>query len=70
MMISHLQGNMRKRSCINCCARWFVTVDGSECSVPANLEMTLYANLGYDIFFPTTITGVCAESGGAPLGNQ
>ncbi|XP_065888407.1 uncharacterized protein [Dysidea avara] len=62
------EGNMRKHRCTNCCARWFVTIDGSECSLPANIEMTLYVNVGFNIFFPTTITGVCSESGRAPLG--
>ena len=64
----YLQGNMRKHRCTICCARWFVTIDGSECSAPDNIETTIYTDSSYSIFFPTSITGSCTESAGAPIG--
>jgi len=62
---------MRKRDCTNCCARWFVTVDGSECLGPtnaSNIETTIYASSAYSIFFPTSMTGVCSDATRAPIG--
>ena len=59
---------MRKHRCSLCCARWFVTIDGSECSGPDRIETTIYADGSYHIFFPTTLTGSCIESAGAPIG--
>ena len=67
-MILPLQGNVRQHRCTNCCARWFVTIDGSECSTPDTIETTIYSSSSYHIFFPTSITGVCALSAGAPIG--
>ena len=68
MIHNTLQGNMRKHRCTICCARWFVTIDGSECSAPDNIETTIYTDSSYSIFFPTSITGSCSESAGAPIG--
>ena len=59
---------MRKHRCSLCCARWFVTIDGSECSGPDKIETTIYARSSYSIFFPTSITGVCSASADAPIG--
>ena len=59
---------MRKHRCSLCCARWFVTIDGSECSGPDKIETSIYTDGSYSIFFPTTLTGSCIESAGAPIG--
>ncbi|XP_065896073.1 uncharacterized protein [Dysidea avara] len=62
------ESNIINRRCVRCCARWFVTIDGSECSFPDKIETMLYSDSNYSIFFPTSITGVCSHAAGAPIG--
>lgn len=57
----------RKKSCNNCCVRWWFNVDGSPCSSYEHIETTISSSVAYDIFAPTTLTGVCNASEGLPL---
>ena len=57
------EGNFRKKSCSNCCARWFITIDGSPCSNYEDIETSIASASALDIFAPTTLTGVCNASG-------
>ena len=57
----------RKKSCNNCCVRWWFSIDGSPCSNFENIETSISSSVAYDIFAPTTLTGMCNESQGLPL---
>ena len=61
------EGNFRKRNCNNCCARWWLTIDGSVCTSYEEIVTSIASSSAYDIFAPTTLTGVCVESGDTPL---
>lgn len=36
-------GNIRITNCQNCCMRWFVTINGEECSDPAPIEAVIFS---------------------------
>lgn len=36
-------GNIRITNCEDCCMRWFVTINGSECVNPAPIEAVIYS---------------------------
>ena len=57
----------RKTNCINCCSRWWINIDGSECSNYESIETSIRSSTAVDIFVPTTLTGVCYESGDLPI---
>ena len=57
----------RKRSCTNCCSRWWIEVDGAECD--ESVETSISSSRAYNIFAPTTLTGVCAKSGDLVISN-
>ena len=57
----------RKKNCRNCCSRWWINIDGSECSNYESIETSIASSTPVDIFVPTTLTGVCYESGDLPI---
>ena len=59
--------NLRKKSCSNCCSRWWVLIDGATCTFYANIETTIVSATGFDIFFPTTMTGICFLADDLPI---
>ena len=62
--------NLRVSDCSDCCVRWFVTVNGSECLNPAPIEAVVY-NLKADnvnIHRAATIAGICSETAAGALG--
>ena len=61
------EGNLRKKSCNNCCTRWWIEVDGAPCSNFEKIETSITSSTAQDIFAPTTITGLCFESGDLPV---
>ena len=61
------EGNLRKRACNNCCTRWWIEIDGSECSSYEKIETSIISSTAQDIFAPTTISGLCVESGDLPI---
>lgn len=55
-------GNLRMTGCSECCARWFVTIDGFECSNP--VEGVIYSVNGslVNIHRASVISGICATT--------
>lgn len=47
------------RICVDCCMRWFVTLNGEECTNPAPIEVTVAASdvSGLSLHRGSTITG-------------
>lgn len=52
-------GNLRITGCSRCCARWFVTIDGMECS--QSIEGVVYSvnGSGVNIHRASVISGLC-----------
>ena len=61
------EGNFRKRGCADCCSRWWIEIDGSQCSDYERIETSITSNSALDIAIPTTLTGYCIKSGNIPL---
>lgn len=62
--------NLRVSECSNCCVRWFVTFNGTECVDPAPIEAVIY-NLNADdvnIHRAATIAGICSATEAEVLG--
>ena len=57
------QGDIRMVSCINakCCRRWFITINGKECSSPAPIDALINGNGvgGLNLHRPGTLDGIC-----------
>ena len=64
------QGDMRLEICSNrrCCRRWFITINGKECSSPAPIEVAIHAggDSNVNLHRPATIDGICSD---IPKGN-
>ena len=52
-------GILRITSCTDCCMRWFVTLNGQECSSPAPIDAIIYATdvFALSIHRGSTVTG-------------
>ena len=52
-------GNLRVTDCHDCCVRWFVTLNGEECTDPAPIEAVVYSADAeqVNIHRSSTITG-------------
>ena len=37
-------GNIQLTNCENCCMRWFITLNGEECSDPAPIEAVIFSS--------------------------
>ena len=61
------EGNFRKQRCTACCTKWFITINGAPCSSFEAVKTSIVSRTAYNIFFPTTITGICHEVDGVPL---
>lgn len=62
--------NLRVSECSNCCVRWFVTINGTECVDPAPIEAVVY-NLNAEdvnIHRAATIAGMCSATEAGALG--
>ncbi|CAB3986065.1 Hypothetical predicted protein [Paramuricea clavata] len=57
------QGDLRMISCSNgrCCRRWFITINGKECSSPAPIDAHMYAGgvANLNVHRPGTLDGFC-----------
>ena len=53
-------GNIRVTDCHDCCMRWFITLNGEECSDPAPIEAVIYSTDAerVNIHRGATITGI------------
>lgn len=55
-------GNIALDECSQCCMRWFLTIDGEECSDPATIDAALSQNLDGVVNVlqrPASIVGIC-----------
>ena len=54
-------GNIHLTDCSDCCARWFITINDSECVDPAPIEAIIYTVNGttVNLHRSSTITGMC-----------
>ena len=61
-------GNMRVTGCSDCCARWYLTVDGYECTMP--IEGVIYTRSGstINIHRAAQISGLCNGTTSNPAG--
>ena len=56
-------GNLRLTDCSDCCMRWFITINGSECVDLAPIDGVLYNSASYiNIHRGMTITGICNQT--------
>ncbi|XP_028396299.1 collagen triple helix repeat-containing protein 1-like [Dendronephthya gigantea] len=59
------QGDLRVVTCANgrCCRRWYITINGKECSDPAPIDAVVYAskngNNHLNLHRPATLDGFC-----------
>ena len=63
-------GNIAVVGCDNCCMRWFITIDGQECSNPGPIDIALRQDLTdldeelwFDDYRPASVVGYCRGSG-------
>lgn len=59
-------GNIALDECNQCCMRWFITIDGEECSNPGPIDAALSQNLNGDAYVlqrPASIVGICRGVG-------
>ena len=59
-------GNIGVRGCSNCCMRWFITINGEECSDPGPIDVALRQDLTeinqanwFDEYRPASVVGYC-----------
>ncbi|XP_062513735.1 uncharacterized protein LOC134189474 [Corticium candelabrum] len=57
------EGSMRLSSCSGCCMRWYFTVDGAECTVPAAIDSVVYIGNSYYHHRQGTVSGLCGGIG-------
>lgn len=57
--------NLNLIGCEDCCMRWYVTLNGQECTDPAPIEAVVAASdvTGFNLHRGSTITGECMDSG-------
>ena len=55
-------GNIRITNCEDCCMRWYVTLNGSECVSPAPIEAVIYSTNArtINVHRGSTIAGKCS----------
>lgn len=57
-------GNIRTTNCQDCCMRWFITLNGEECSEPAPVEAVLYLSNAQriNVHKAATVAGACSTN--------
>jgi acid-sensing ion channel 2 len=58
-------GTITLDACSQCCMRWFITVDGEECTDPTTIDATIAQDLNrqaYSLHRPASIVGICRSS--------
>ena len=65
-------GNIAVIGCDNCCMRWFITIDGQECTDPGPIDIALRQDLTdldeedwFDEYRPVSVVGYCRGSSGS-----
>ena len=62
------EGNLRRKSCNGCCTQWVLKVNGDDCTGFEKIMTSIISTTDFDIFAPTTVSGICYEAGGVPIG--
>lgn len=62
------EGNLRRKNCNGCCTQWVVKINGDDCTGYEKIMTSIYSTNDFDIFDPTTVSGICYEAGGVPIG--
>ena len=66
-------GNIGVVGCENCCMRWFITIDGEECSNPGPIDVAVRQDLSelggdfFDEYRPASVVGYCRGSASSNL---
>lgn len=56
------EGDMRLSTCkVSCCGRWFITINGKECSSPAPIDAVIVTGgvKGLNLHRPGVVDGLC-----------
>ena len=48
-------------------ARWYITIDGRECSSPDKIDMTMYKGNNANLHVPSFLTGYCKRTGSGAI---
>ena len=51
----------------NKAARWYITIDGRECSSPDKIAMMMYKGNSHDLHIPSYLTGYCKMAGSGAI---
>ena len=51
----------------NRAARWYITIDGRECSSPDKIAMTMYKGNNANLHVPSFLTGYCKRTGSGAI---
>ena len=51
----------------NKAARWYITIDGRECSSPDKIDMTMYKGNNANLHVPSFLTGYCKRTGSGAI---
>ena len=51
----------------NRAARWYITIDGRECSSPDKIAMVIYNGNGNNLLVPAYLTGYCKMTGSGAI---
>ena len=60
-------GNIAVPGCVDCCMRWFITIDGLECSDPGPIDAAIRQDISdldseddyFDLHRPASVVGIC-----------
>ncbi len=59
------EGNAALLNCSDCCTRWFIAIDGEECSSPGPIDGAIRQDLSdssigtFDLYRPISVAGIC-----------
>ena len=67
-------GNIGVRDCADCCMRWFITINGEECTDPGPIDVAIRQDLTdinqdnwFDEYRPASIVGYCRNTTSSSL---
>lgn len=66
-------GNIALRGCMDCCMRWYITLNGEECEDPGTIDAAIRQDLTdgglteqFDLHRPASVVGVCRGTPSSP----
>ncbi len=67
-------GNIALEGCLDCCMRWYITVNGEDCGNPGTLDAAIRQDLTdgglseqFDLRRPASVVGICRGTPSAPF---